>query len=224
MIKTHKNFRVPAPASQKSTKNDQSSPEQNKTQDRTKAFITNADDATTEINTILNTKDDLISNNYETVSTEEMLEIALEVLPHAVRNIRNFMLNSLAEGRNDEDDDETGKGTSMTCVLKMADVDNVLDGQRDVTAQTDPNQQIQKSVDQSTDVAMRICGWKPKTTNSSEVKVASVSKWHNKKSTTIHNTRMARPGVRNIRGLDSRYIIYAWVELAMILEHPYWFL
>ena len=46
-----------------------------------------------------------------------------EVLPHAVRNIRNFMLNSLAEGRNDEDDDETGKGTSMTCVLKMADVD-----------------------------------------------------------------------------------------------------
>ena len=48
---------------EKSTNNNQSSPEQNKTQNRTQSFITNADDASTEVNTILSTKEDLISNN-----------------------------------------------------------------------------------------------------------------------------------------------------------------
>ena len=40
----------------------------------------------------------------------------------------------------------------------------------------------------------------------------------------IKDTRMARPGVRNIRGLVGRNIIYACAELTMVREYPYWVL
>ena len=42
-----------------------------------------------------------------------------QVLPHAVTTVRNFMMNSLAEGTHDDDEDLMPKGTKTTCVYTM---------------------------------------------------------------------------------------------------------
>ena len=115
-----------------------------------------------------------------------------EMLPHAVRNIRNFMLNSLAEGRNDENDEDAGKGPSMTCMLTMPDVENVLDGQRSVTAEVDHDLQILKAVDQSTDVAMKICSWKQNITNSNQPRITSILDRHKELSKSCQQAKPSK--------------------------------
>ena len=48
-------------------------------------------------------------------------------LPHAFRQIRNFMLASIAEGRNFEDEEESMKrGDAVRCDLSLADIDKAL--------------------------------------------------------------------------------------------------
>ena len=50
-----------------------------------------------------------------------------ETLPHAFRQVRNFMLDSLAEGRNFEDEEESMKrGDTVRCDLYLADIDKAL--------------------------------------------------------------------------------------------------
>ena len=82
------------------------------------------------------------------------------VWPHAVRCVRNFMLNTIAEGRNEEDDEANASGPSMTCAATLDDIERVMAGDRQDRKLDGEESQLIKSVGKSTDVAMQVSQWK----------------------------------------------------------------
>ena len=66
------------------------------------------------------------------------------VWPHSVRTIRNFVSNSLAESHRDGEDEGDTRGTAMTCVLTLQDVEKVLSGERSVRLSCAEQSQLSK--------------------------------------------------------------------------------
>ena len=51
----------------------------------------------------------------------------IQVLPHAFSQVRNFILASIAEGRNfEEEEDGMKRGDTLRCLLTLSDVDTAL--------------------------------------------------------------------------------------------------
>ena len=75
-------------------------------------------------------------------------------LPHAVAQIRNFLMCCMAEGRHfqDEDDEATAKGPSIVCDLTLQDVHRAVDLQKKSQAAVDgPDAGMTRQVEKSTD-------------------------------------------------------------------------
>ena len=80
------------------------------------------------------------------------------ILPHALRTVRNFMANSWAESHRDEDDDDLHHGPTMTYAMTLADVERVVAGDRKpLKTQDDDTNKVMSRVQRSTDVAMSLC-------------------------------------------------------------------
>ena len=104
-----------------------------------------------------------------------------KVWPHSLRTIRNFMANSWAESHKDDEDDEGQQGTALSCAMTLVDVEKVLAGERaSKSASVKTATGSMKSVEHSTEVAMRISHMQDMTRNFNTARCESIMDRHDR--------------------------------------------
>ena len=90
------------------------------------------------------------------------------VWPHAVRTVRNFMANCMAENHRDEDEENSKRGTGMICEMTMADVEKVIEGTEELQQPDMEQSQLSKAVAKSTQLAFALCRLKQSVSRSNK--------------------------------------------------------
>jgi hypothetical protein len=82
------------------------------------------------------------------------------VLPHAKRQVQNFMLACVAEGRTNDDEEEDGqkRATTLSCKLSIDDIKEILNAQRieETTSSRSAQEPSKKNNAQETNVNIRM--------------------------------------------------------------------